>query len=855
MGKSLFDRQAPLAEPLTHREHEVLMRLAGNEYNRAIADALKLAPNSIKWYTRQIYSKLGVSSRQAAIQRASELGLLDFKAPAVVRPHSLPVALTPFIGRQNELPQVGRMLSEPGNRLITLTGPGGVGKTRLALQAAQAYQENYPEGAWLVALSSLSETELVPLSVAAALDLSTEKARPVLDELVDYLYAKCLLLVLDNCEHLVAACAALTSTLLQSCPNLQILATSREALGIAGECVYLVPSLSFPEPDQAIQPSELLKYEAVDLFTRRAKAALPAFDLNEQNTPAVLQICRQLEGIPLALELAAARLKVMDIEEIAVELDDRFRLLRGGDRTAPARLQTMRASIDWSYQLLTEAEKNLLRHVSVFSGGWNLAAARAVCASQALLEAEILDLLGSLVNKSLVLVQHDRRRELRYRLLETVRQYAAGMASEAGEVAGLRDRHLSYFSAFASRAAAGLEGANPVIWLKRLDDEMDNLRFMLEWALANNVAAGLELIIQIDLFWYQRGHVHEQYDWISSFLDRPETQPYPRLRVQALGIQSTILMLYLGNPRKARDCAEMSLALARQIGDRREQAANLYQLGYIAVSQGNAVAGQRLYEESLALFGELGDRVGQARVLAQLSYMSSEDPDQASIYAEQGLALCREAGDQVNVSRRLVGMATLACRKSDYATASQRMQEALSIQRQLELKYDLAESLDVYGRVAFRQGDPELARASYLESIALNDKLGRSGENIWPRVDLAYLHLRQGQFAPARLGFVDSLTRVHSSENMGGVIYIIEGLASLAVAEGRLERAARLFAWADYMRRKNGGHRPANEQADVDQDLSILSAHLDEADLQAAASAGQAMTLEEAIALAIQAED
>jgi predicted ATPase len=830
------------------------MRLAGNEYNRAIADALKLAPNSIKWYTCQIYSKLGVSSRKEAIQRASELGLLNFKAPAVVRPHSLPVALTPFIGRQNELLEVGRMLSEPGNRLITLTGTGGVGKTRLALQVAQAYQANYREGAWLVSLSSLSETELVPLSVAAAFDLNTEQAGPVLDELVDHLCAKQLLLVLDNCEHLVAACAALASRLLQGCPDLQILATSREALGIAGECIYLVPSLSFPEPDQIIQPSELLKYEAVDLFTRRAKAALPAFDLDEQNIPAVLQICLQLEGIPLALELAAARLKVMDIEEIAVELDDRFRLLRGGDRTAPARLQTMRASIDWSYQLLTEAEKNLLRHVSVFSGGWNLAAARAVCAIQALPEAEILDLLGSLVNKSLVLVQRGRRRELRYRLLETVRQYAAGMASEAGEVAGLRDRHLSYYSAFARQAAAGLEGANPVTWLKRLDDEMDNLRFMLEWALANNVEAGLELIIQIDLFWYQRGHVREQYNWISSFLDRPETQAYPRLRVQALEIQSATLMLYLGNPRKAQDCAEMSLALAREIGDRREQAANLYQLGYIAVNQGDAAAGRRLYEESLALFGELGDRIGQARVLAQLSYMSSEDAEQASIYAEQGLALCREAGDQVNVSRRLVGLATLACRKSDYATASQRMQEALSIQRQLELKYDLAESLDVYGRVAFRQGDPDLARASYLESIALNDELGRSGENIWPRVDLAYLFLRQGQFAPARLGFVDSLARVQSSENMGGVTYIMEGLASLAVAEGRMERAARLFAWADYMRRKNGGHRPANEQADVDRDFSILRAHLDEADLQAAASAGQAMTIEEAIALAIQAE-
>ena len=852
MAKSLFDRLTPLAEPLTRREREILSRLAGNLYNREIAEALTLAPNSIKWYTRQIYAKLGVSSRQEAIQRAGELGLLDFTTPPVVHPPSLPVPLTPFIGRQNELQQIGRMLADPGSRLLTLTGAGGVGKTRLALQAAHAFQANYQQGAWLVLLASLSEPELVPQSVAAVFNLRPDRARCVLDGLVDYLCAKRLLLILDNCEHLVGACAALASHLLQSCPDLQILATSREALGLAGECNYVVPSLSLPEPEprpgQSISPAQLLRYEAVDLFTRRAKAALPTFELNEQNSAAVMQICQQLGGIPLALELAAARLKVMDIEEIAGELDDHFRLLHGGDRTASPRLQTMRASIDWSYRLLSETEKILLRRVSVFAGGWSLAAAKAVCADAALPEDHLLDLLEGLVNKSLVLVQRGPGRELRYRLLETVRQYAAAKASRAGEVATLCDRHLAYYSLFAAQAAAGMEGANPVKWLRRLDNELDNLRLMLEWALANNIEAGLQLIIQIDLFWYQRGHVREQYDWIKSFLARPEMQACPLLCAQALEIQSATLMVYLGNPLEARACAEMSLALSRQIGNRREQAANLYQLGYIVTNQGDATAGRSLYEESLEIFKELDDRPGQARVLAQLSYMYSDDPDQAAIYAEQGLALSREAGDQVNVSRRMVGLATLAYRKGDYEAARVRIQEALSIQRELELKHDLAESLDVNGRVAFRLGDPGLARASYQESIALNEELGRSGENIWPYVDLAYLYLRQGQFEPARQGFVDSLARVQGSENMGGLTYIIEGLASLAVAEGQMERAARLFAWADAMRKKTGGHRPANEQADVEQDLALLRTHLGEPALQAAACAGQEMPLEQAIA-------
>ena len=848
MVKSMFNQIPPLAEPLTHREREILARLAGDLYNREIAEALMLAPNSIKWYTHQIYAKLGVSNRHEAIQRASELGLIDYQS---ARPRPLPVALTPFIGRQNELQYISGTLADPGNRLLTLTGAGGVGKTRLALQAAHALQDTYPQGIWLVSLASLSEPQLLAQAVATAFDLHPDRASSVLSGLIDYLCTKRLLLILDNCEHLVNSSAALASALLQGCPYLQILATSREALGIPGECLYLVPSLPFPQPGQAIPLSELMKYAAIELFTRRAKAALPTFELNGQNTSAIVQICSHLDGIPLALELAAARLKVMDIEEIAGELDDRFRLLRGGDRTAPPRLQTMRASLDWSYQLLPEIEKNLLRRLSVFAGGWSLAAAKAVCSGPGLPEADLLDLLESLVNKSMVLVQRTHGHALRYRLLETVRQYAGGKASQAGEVAGLRDRHLACYAAFTRQAAAGLHGANPLKWFRRLDDEMDNLRAMLEWALATNVAAGLQVLTQIDLFWVQRGHVREQVEWINSFLDRPEAQDLTLLHAQALVIKSSILFAYLGDPLHARTCAETSLALSRQIGERREEAASLYQLGYIAANQGDAAGGRCLYEQSLAMFRELGDKLGQATVLAQLGYMAFGSGDMAATFTEQSLALCREVGDQVNLALRLKSLATLNIRKGDYAAAGQLIQEALSIQRQLELKHDLAESLDAYGMVAFRMGDLVLARASYLESIALNDELGRAGENIWPRLDLANLNLREGQLEPARQGFLDCLNRLKGNENIGGIRITIEGLASLAVVEGRWERAARLFAWADRFCEQSGGIRPANEQADLDQDFAILRAHLDEPVLQAAASAGQAMPLEQAVAYAI----
>jgi len=297
----------------------------------------------------------------------------------------------------------------------------------------------------------------------------------------------------------------------------------------------------------------------------------------------------------------------------------------------------------------------------------------------------------------------------------------------------------------------------------------------------------------------------------------------------------------------------MSLVLARRIGDRREEAANLYQLGYIAANQGEFSAARQLFEESLALFRALGERLGQARVLAQLGYLPSADGEDAQKYTEEGLALSRQAGDQVNICRRMVALATLACRKSDYDTARQYIEQALPFQRKMKLKHDLAESLDVYGRVAFRLGDQALAYSAFTESIALNDELGRSGENIWARVDLAYLYLRQGHFAAARQGFLDSLRLVREGEYMGGVTYIIEGLASLAVAQVRMETAARLFAWADGMRRKIGSLRPANEQADVEQDLALIRLHLDPAALETAQAAGQGMPLEEMVAF-VQAD-
>ena len=847
-GDAPFGRPAPLAEPLTRREREILKCLVSDLYNHEIAEALTLSPNSVKWYTRQIYEKLGVNSRWEAILRARELGLLETTTGTVFQPHALPAALTPFVGRQAELEQVRQMLADPAYRLLTLTGAGGVGKTRLALRLASELQGCYPQGAWLVELAALSDPELVPQTAAAALGLRPERDRSILTILVDSLHSRNLLLVLDNCEHLVAACAGLAKSLLQDCPNLHILATSREALGIEGERTYFVPSLSFPEPGEKTSMEGLIKYDAIDLFTRRARVALPDFELDERNAVAVTGICRHLDGIPLALELAAARLRAMDVEQIASQLEHRFHLLSGGDRTAPPRLQTMHASIDWSYQLLSQAEKTLLRRLSVFAGGWSLAAARAVCSDASLPEANLPDLLGRLVDKSLVQVLRRKGLELRYRLLETLRQYGQEKLLDAGELTPTRHRHLAYFVSLAGQAEPGLQGADSVLWLRRLDDELDNLRLALEWALENAVEAGLRLACPIRRFWLLRGRTREHYDWITRLLDRLTEQADPLLRARTLGVQASDLR-FLGELSQARSCAETSLALCRELGDRRGEAFNLDTLANL---QKDVFSIRTLLNQSLALYRALDDKAGQAIILSELIEGYESSSEEARNFTEESLALYRELGDPINISAQLVGLAGLLIQNEEYARAQELVEEALPLQQKLGLDYDISFSLTVLGRLAFWQGDWQQARTYFEQSIALNAKTGILFQGYWARLLLAFVLLRQGETALARQELVDCLSQSRNVERMVGKVFAIEGLSSLAVMESRPERAAALFAWSDSMRQKVGEPRPPNEQADVDRDLAAIRLQLDQATFQAAQAAGRAMTLDEAIALALK---
>jgi len=542
-------------------------------------------------------------------------------------------------------------------------------------------------------------------------------------------------------------------------------------------------------------------------------------------------------------------------------LDDRFRLLTGGSRTALPRHQTLRASIDWSYELLSEVEQIMLGRLSVFAGGWTLEAAEAVVSDQlsvnsqslptvhrSLITEDVLDLLTHLANKSLVVVEREQGAETRYRLLETIRQYAREKLVEAGGGEAVRGRHLAYFLKLAGQTEPELTGPNQVAWLKRLDDELDNLRVALAWAVETDAEAGLQIAATPWRFWEARGLVREQSGWLAQLLGRPMSSG--AARAKALAAQARCLF-EVGDLVQARALAEHGLELSRAESDRQAQALNLFILGSVILVQGDIVSGRALVEESLALHRALGDKLGQADALLMLSL---DHRNEALVWAvsEESLRLFRELGHLAGIGGILGRMAQQAYWSGDLSSPVKWLEEALAIQRQLGSKGGEAFILQHHGTLAFWQGDYEQGRTYFEESIVLSEEVGRHTNGPWAQTFLAHIALRQGDAAQAREGFEDCLRQFHKAGVTIGVVFAIEGLASLSVTQGQFERAARLLAWADATRESLGDRRPAVEQADVDRDLNAIRARLDEAALRAAQAEGPALTMEQAIAYALE---
>lgn len=683
-----------------------------------------------------------------APNKLTERPTMTFKRPQ----HNLPVQSNRFIGRNREIGDVERLADQA--RMITLTGSGGVGKTRLALQAAQLALGKFPDGIWYVELAPLSDPALLPEAAAVALGVREKPNASFSEAIVEYLRTKELLLILDNCEHLIEASSRLCDSILRGTPKVKLLTTSREPLGIPGEITYRVPSLAVPETNQPSDPEKLAQVEAVQLFVERARAAQPAFALTNANAQDVAQICRKLDGIPLAIELAAARVKVFNPGQIAARLDDRFRLLTGGSRLALPRQQTLRAAIDWSYSLLSEPERVLLRRLSIFAGGWLFEAAEDICAGGGIDTYEVLDLLTSLVDKSLVVVE-ELDSSTRYGMLETIRQYALEKLAEAGETAGLRDRHLEHYMLFSEQVQPALQGPAQQTWLENLEQDHDNLRLALEWAQEKHAALNqARLAAALWRFWWVRSYFSEGRRWLETAL----TQDLPaELRVKCL-YRAAFLANYQGDFAHGAELCQQCIELSEQASEL--EGVVMGHVGLIQVHMLTGKGGDGLHHVDPALNAakQMNDRwlMGMVHFMAANAHLILNQHSPALEGYRQALALFNAIGDQwmiMNTQLQLI-WTSFVMGVSDEAV---RAAEVLGLCRSFGDKRNTARMLIFIGEIELKTNRPQTARTRLAEGIKLFHEIG---EVFWGTVCLesfgrALVGVGEHTTAAAILGYTD----------------------------------------------------------------------------------------------------
>lgn len=736
-------------------------------------------------------------------------------------PTNLPRQMTSFIGRQREMEEVKRLLKT--TPLLTLLGIGGVGKTRLSVQVGADLLDHYKDGVWLVELAALTEPDLVTQAIASTLNAREEASRPLLQTLTESLRDKQLLLLLDNCEHLINACARVADTLLKSCPHLTILATSRGRLGISGEHAWRIPSLLAPAPeDTALVDQEtigqeaadpilrLLEYDAPRLFVERARQQSQDFTLYSGNVASVAHLCRQLDGIPLAIELAAARTRSLSVEEINSKLDNRFRLLTGGSRAALPRQQTLRALIDWSYDLLNDQEKTLLACLSVFAGGLTPDAAEQVCAGEEIEDWEVVNILAGLVDKSLV-AHEEQEGHTRYRLLETVRQYAAEKLQAHAGKQDVQRKHQDYYLTLAKEADAQLTGSQQAAWLDQLEKEHDNLCAALNWQ-AND--SSLCLAASLWRFWEIRGYFSEGREQLTRLMAQPGCEQATTEWADALrGVGA--LAWAQGDYRTAQDNYRQSLELSEKLGYQAGIARALSGVGDIAYAEQNAEAARALHLRCLQIQQENGDEHGMGITLNSLGNIAShlqQDYENARHYFEDSLRLLNKCGDKRYAAMTLSNLSLIASRQGHDENARVLGTQCLAIYRQLGDKLRMAVELNNIAEAASRMGDYADARRMYAESLRLFQRLGGC------------------QYIP----------------------YILENLSYLNAALEQWPQMVRLMGAAEAQREIVHVPLPPSDAQETEAQLAVARSHVGYTAFAAEWAAGRCLTLEEAIAYALQ---
>ena len=638
--------------------------------------------------------------------------------------NNLPANKPTLIGREEDLAAVLALLR--GTHLLTLVGAGGVGKTRMALEVADHVAPEFPDGVCLVELAPVTDASLVVRTVAGTLDVHEEAARPLLDTLLEFLRRRRMLLILDNCEHLIEACAAFAEQVLRCSVGTRTLATSREALGVAGEVDWRLPSLRSAPPDALLSVDALLDYPASRLFVERAQAVAPTFLLTPENTAAVAQICRRLDGIPLALELAAARVGAMRVEQVAERLHDRFALLTRSRRTALQRHQTLRSLIDWSHELLSEPERVLWRRLSQFAGGWTLAAAEAVSSALPLSRHDVLELMTNLVEKSLVVLD-TQSDEPRYRLLETIREYGFEKLLAADELQSTRLRHLRHFVDQAETIRPMLTRRDQLRGHAQAELELDNMRLAMHWSLnSGQPELGLRLFSSLTRFWYKNMHWKEMVGWQERLADALRLSGAPPSVHEARSFYGAAMLATNYDPPHGRRLCERCVELSGALDFEEGLAWSLMWMGYIDTRQRDATTAE-LFRASLAHGRRIADPWRQAFLLAQalICYAGYEalmgrDESAEAMVAECEAEMAKIGGDKLYIGHGRALLGTIAIRRGHLERASQLLTESLALYRSVESKFDIAGSLAQQGFLALRQDDPARALALFRESLPLH---------------------------------------------------------------------------------------------------------------------------------------
>jgi predicted ATPase len=820
---------------------------------------------------------------QAILEQAP--GLLGVPPPPTLaaRPRTnIPAMLTDVVGRTAAVAELRALLTE--RRLVTLTGPGGVGKTRLAVETAVQSADAFPDGVWLVELAApgLSAAGSPANLVMAVLGIRDDSSADPAHQLADALRTSRMLLILDNCEHLIDQAAKLTALLLQAAPELRILVTSREPLMLAGEVVWAVPPLELPDPAAVSEPAVLAQFSAVQLFVARAGGAAPGFRLDEGNAQAVAALCRRLDGIPLALELAATRVRALGVPELLARLDDRFRLLVTGHRDAPARQQTLWAVIDWSWCLLTVPERLVLRRLAVAADGCSLHAVEAICAAD---ELDVPGLVSRLVDRSLVAVT-DGPDGPRYRLLESVAAYGLQRLHQAGEFRELRLRHRRYYTDLAERAAAQLRGHDQRSWLRRLDAETANLRHSLESAIQDNdAAAALAMVNALTWYWFLRGRLTEARRALDEALVLEQGSTAARATAMAWRTGFTALA-----GERGKDAAPPPLA---GIGDPAERATLEWFHGFVASDFGDPSVGEALVGRALAAFRALGDRWGAAAALSTRAKLAMIRGDPATAHgdAQQSLAIFRELGDRWGQLQAIEWLGAAQAATGDHTQASRRHRDGLHMAEELGLWPQAADALSWLGRSALHSGDLAQARElleramhlateqsyqpgqvfaeiglgqtarkegrldaaeTYLRNVLNTSRRIGSEPDIARTIslsELGFIAEQRGDLAAARSLHLESLTAARKLGDPQAVAQALTGLAGAQALAGQPGRAAQLLGAADTAGHSAGADMPPSQSADVNRITTVTRRALGEAAFTAGFRNGRRLRPEQAASL------